>query len=257
MTPAGPDAAVFAERAARLRPRLYVTNSAIHNPTGASLSPLSRTACSRAAAAHDVAIARTRSSRTSSPSRPRALPSLDGLERVLRIGSFSKTLSASVRCGFIAARPEWIETLADLQIATQFGAASPLSAGLVHEVLADGGYRRHMESVRGRLAKARRDAARRLDGLGFRLWTEPRGGFGLWCEMPGAASAAELARSCAGRGVVLAPGDVFSPSGTAGSMMRFNAAQMRRPASGTRSSAGSRGPAGPLSPPPKASASPR
>ena len=33
---------------------------------------------------------------------------------VIRIGSFSKTLSASIRCGDIAARADWIDALIDL-----------------------------------------------------------------------------------------------------------------------------------------------
>src|SRR5690606_28713161 len=40
MTPTGPDLARFAEAIEAHRPRLYLTNSAIHNPTGASLSPV-------------------------------------------------------------------------------------------------------------------------------------------------------------------------------------------------------------------------
>jgi DNA-binding transcriptional MocR family regulator len=32
------------------------------------------------------------------------LSAFDGLSRVIQIGSFSKTISASVRCGYIAAR---------------------------------------------------------------------------------------------------------------------------------------------------------
>ncbi|WP_294645548.1 PLP-dependent aminotransferase family protein [uncultured Aureimonas sp.] len=255
MTPAGPDAAVFAERAARLRPRLYVTNAAIHNPTGASLSPAMAHRVLAAAAAHDVAIIEDEIFADFEPEPSPRLALLDGLERVLRIGSFSKTLSASVRCGYIAARPEWIETLADLQIATQFGAASPLSAGMIHEVLADGGYHRHMEGVRSRLAKARRDTARRLDGLGFRPWTVPRGGFGLWCEMPGGVDATDLARRVAGQGIVLAPGDVFSPSGTARSMMRFNAAQMTSPSVWEAIEQSLMRTGLPVSPPPEVSAS--
>ncbi|WP_417553774.1 hypothetical protein [Marinomonas fungiae] len=31
---------------------------------------------------------------------------VDGLAQVIEIGSFSKTVSASVRCGFIAAKPD-------------------------------------------------------------------------------------------------------------------------------------------------------
>ena len=39
-TPSGPDIELFAQALAEHRPRLYITNSAIHNPTGAILSPV-------------------------------------------------------------------------------------------------------------------------------------------------------------------------------------------------------------------------
>ncbi len=39
-TPSGPDIEAFAQVVADERPRLYITNSAIHNPTGATLSPV-------------------------------------------------------------------------------------------------------------------------------------------------------------------------------------------------------------------------
>ena len=55
-TPAGPDAALFAEALAAHKPRLYITNSAIHNPTGATISPQTAHQVLTAAAAHDVVI---------------------------------------------------------------------------------------------------------------------------------------------------------------------------------------------------------
>ena len=39
-TPSGPDIEAFAAVLAAERPRLYITNSAVHNPTGATLSPV-------------------------------------------------------------------------------------------------------------------------------------------------------------------------------------------------------------------------
>ena len=42
------------------------------------------------------------------------------LDGVIHIGSSSKTLSASARCG-VATRPEWIDELTDMKIATPFG----------------------------------------------------------------------------------------------------------------------------------------
>ncbi len=46
---------------------------------------------------------------------------MDGLERVIVIGSFSKTLSAAFRTGYVALRPDWIEDFTDFRIASRFG----------------------------------------------------------------------------------------------------------------------------------------
>ena len=57
----------------------------------------------------------------------------------------------------------------------------------------------------------------------------PRGGFYLWCRLPGDRDAAPIARKALGENVVLAPGNVFSVSQTAQGFMRFNVAQMGDP----------------------------
>ncbi|GJD60016.1 PLP-dependent aminotransferase family protein [Methylobacterium frigidaeris] len=225
-TEAGPDPERFAEEAAAHCPRLYVTNSALHNPTGATLSPAIAHRLLSAAAAHDVTIVEDDIFAPFEPEPSPRLASLDGLERVIRIGSFSKTLSASIRCGYVVARAEWIEALIDLQVATSFGGVSPVAAELVAGVLGDGQYRKHLESLRRRLDRARRDATAQLAGLGIRPWLMPRGGFYLWCTLPDGCNAADVARAALRGGIVLAPGDVFSVSRTAGYRMRFNVAQM-------------------------------
>jgi DNA-binding transcriptional MocR family regulator len=101
----------------------------------------------------------------------------------VRIGSFSKTLSASFRCGYIAARPDWIDKLTDLRIATGF-ASSPLSQDLVVNVLGSSTYRKYLETLRVRLAKARADTIRRLRALGIEPWLEPNAGMFVWCRLP-------------------------------------------------------------------------
>jgi DNA-binding transcriptional MocR family regulator len=154
------------------------------------------------------------------------LAALDGLTRVIRIGSFSKTLSASVRCGYVAARADFIEALADLQVATNFGGASPAAAHLVHGMLTDGSYRKHVAGLEARLAKRRRETATSLAQLGITPWLLPRGGFYLWCSLPDGRDAAEVARAGLREDVVLAPGNVFSVSQTASDRMRFNVAQV-------------------------------
>lgn len=225
-TPTGPDVARFVDALAVHRPRLYLTNAALHNPTGATLSPQTAHRLLTAAAAHDLTIVEDEIFADFEPEPSPRLAALDGLARVIRVGSFSKTLSASIRCGYILAKPELIEGLVDLQVATNFGGPSPLAAELVLRTLSDGSYRKHLESLRGRLAKRRREVLGPLEDLGVRPWTLPRGGFYLWCRLPDGRDAAEVAQAALREKVVLAPGNVFSVSQSAGDLMRFNVAQM-------------------------------
>lgn len=223
-TPSGPDIALFAQALTEHRPRLYITNSALQNPTGATLS---------AAVAHRLLMLAEQSGLTIieddifadfelSPA-PR-LAAFDGLSRVVQIGSFSKTLSASVRCGFIAAPRDWIEGLTDLKIAMSFGGGR-LSSELVLKLLGDGSYRKHMEALRLRLSRAMIETTARLAAIGIAPWQEPRAGMFLWCSLPEGIDAAEVARRALSENIVLAPGNAFSLSRTANSFLRFNVAQ--------------------------------
>ncbi|MFT4038316.1 MAG: PLP-dependent aminotransferase family protein [Thermomicrobiales bacterium] len=228
-TQAGPDVAAFEAVCAAERPRLYITNSALHNPTGATLSPQTAHRVLAAAAAHDMMIVEDEIFADFEPAPSPRLAVLDGLERVLRIGSFSKTLSASLRCGYIAARADWIERLVDLQVATSFGGPSPVATEALASVLAGGGYRRHMAQLQQRLTAARHDAGERLLRLGILPWLMPRGGFLLWSRLPAGIDSAGLARRCLDEQVIMAPGNVFSVSQTATAFVRMNVAQMSDP----------------------------
>lgn len=223
-TPQGPDMAAFDTALREHTPRLYITNSAIHNPTGAVLSPVIAHRLLQRAEATDLVIVEddifADFERTPAP----RLAAFDGLSRVIQIGSFSKTLSAAVRCGYIAARSDWIESLADLKIATTFGSGR-VAATVLLAALTDGGTRKHLERLRDRLAGAMERTARRLAPLGIRPWLEPQAGMFLWCRLPAGLDAAPLAQACLKERVVLAPGNAFSQSRTASGFLRFNVAQ--------------------------------
>lgn len=228
-TPAGPDIVRFVDALAEHKPRLYITNTAIHNPTGASLSPQIAHQVLKAAAAHDLVIVEDDTFAGFEPEPSPRLAVLDGLDRVIRISSFSKTLSASTRCGYIAARPDWVEALIDLQLATNFGGPSPLTVELIYSVLSSGSYRKHMETMHLRLSRAMQYATVKLSELGIQPWLTPRGGFYLWCVLPDGVDSAEVARAALKRNMVLAPGNVFSPSQSMSQYMRFNISQMIEP----------------------------
>lgn len=227
-TPTGPDLDAFATALLEHRPRLYITNSAIHNPTGATITPACAHRLLSLAEEAGLTIVEDDIFGDFEPEASPRLSSLDGLQRVIQIGSFSKTLTAAARCGYIAAPPEWIERLVDLKIATTFG-GNPVSAELVHAVLRDGSYRRHLNSLRDRLSRTREAVTEKLRPLGIMPWIEPRGGIFLWCRLPDGLDAAEVARRALAEDVVLAPGNVFSVSQAATCFMRFNVAQCSDP----------------------------
>lgn len=225
-TPDGPDLAAFAAVLAAHRPRLYITNSAVHNPTGAVLSPVVAHRLLKLADEHGLVIVEDDIFADFEHGPAPRLAGFDGLDRVIQIGSFSKTLSAAARCGFIAVRPEWLDGLIELRIATTFGGGR-LNEELVLTALGDGGFRKHVEALRARLERARREVASRLRAMGVEPWIEPSAGMFLWCRLPEGRDSADVARAALAGGMVLAPGNAFSVSRSAGRYMRFNVAQMQ------------------------------
>ncbi|MDF1719580.1 MAG: PLP-dependent aminotransferase family protein [Minwuia sp.] len=227
-TPDGPDIALFESALRDHAPRLYITNSALHNPTGATLSPVVAHRVLKLAEAHDVIIIEDDIFADFEHAPAPRLAAFDGLDRVIHIGSFSKTLSASFRSGFIAARRDWINELVDLRVATAFGGGS-LAAALVLAVLRDGGYRRHTHALRTRLAEAMQTVGGRLKAAGLTPWIEPAAGMFLWCRLPEGLDAADVARFALAEDVVLAPGNAFSLNQAASGYLRFNVAQSLDP----------------------------
>lgn len=224
-TQAGPDVAAFEAALTAHRPRLYITNSAVQNPTGATLSATTAHRILKIAEAHDMVIVEDDIFADFEDQPSPRYAAFDGLDRVIRIGSFSKSLSSTVRLGYVAARPEWITPITDLRIATAIS-GSMLSARLVNRALSDGSYRRHMDRLRTRLSRCRQQVELRLAEIGVLPWTRPASGMFLWCRLPGDADAAEVARRGLEAGIVFAPGNVFSAGQAWGSYMRFNAAMM-------------------------------
>lgn len=223
-TPTGPDIAQYARALSEHRPRVYITNSGIHNPTGATLSPVVAHQLLKLADQAGVTIVEDDIFADFEHTPAPRLAAFDGLDRVVHIGSFSKTLSASARCGFIAARPDWIEGLIDLKIATSFGGGR-LAAELVFNVLRDGSYRKHMERLRLRLSHAMTKVRAGLQAVGIEPWLEPQAGMFLWCRLPDGIDAADVAREALAANIVLAPGNAFSLSQSAQNFLRFNVSQ--------------------------------
>ena len=223
-TPQGPDVAAFKAILDEHKPRLYITNSGIHNPTGSVLSSVTAHKVLQLAEHANLTIVEDDLFADFEWQPAPRLAAFDGLERVIHIGSFSKTISAALRCGYIAAKAEWINGLTDLRIATSFGGGR-LAAEIMLHVLTGSGYRRHMETLRTRLAQGLERLLPRLRNLGIEPWLVPQAGIFVWCTLPKGVDATRMARYCLQHDVVLAPGNAFSQSQQAENFIRFNIAQ--------------------------------
>ncbi len=69
------------------------------------------------------------------------------------------------------------------------------------------------------------ETAGRLKAMGIAPWIDQPAGMFLWCRLPDGIDAADVARHALSDNVVLAPGNAFSLSHSAGRFMRFNVAQ--------------------------------
>ncbi|VVU50118.1 transcriptional regulator [Burkholderia anthina] len=223
-TPNGPDLDRFAAACIEHHPKIYLTTGALHNPTGANISVGTAHRLLKLAELHNLVLVEDCVYADLEDHPTPGLAALDGFERVILLGSFSKTLTAALRCGFIATRSDWIEGLIDLALATSFG-MSDLPAQITHRLLVDGSYRHHLDGLRPRLAKNMASTIGRLEHLGFTLWTRPAAGMFVWAKLPEGLKSSEVAQRALEKHVVLAPGNVFSVSSTAGEYLRFNVAQ--------------------------------
>jgi DNA-binding transcriptional MocR family regulator len=226
----GPDVSALEALLAEHQPKVFITHSILHNPTSGNLAPAVAHRVLQLAARHEVLIVEDDTYADYQPAasgHPARLAALDGLERVIYVGSFSKTLSANLRVGYLAARPDLVRTFTDVKLFTSVG-CSEFAERVIHDMLVEGHYRKFVERLRGRLGSAMERGLRQLEDAGFAIYAEPRGGMFVWAER-GGEEATALARRAAERNIVLAPGHLFRPQLQATPFLRFNVGYMDDP----------------------------
>lgn len=224
--PDGPDLEQLDKLAALHKPRLFITNTAVHNPTGHTLSAGAAYDILRLAERHDFWVVEDDTYGELHPGGAVKLASMDRLNRVILAGGFSKMLAASLRVGYVAANAEVLRHLVDLKMLA--GLTTPeLGERVVHRVLVEGQYRKHVERVRTKVNGARQRCMDALIGLGMTVPHEPHAGMFVWADCGRDSEA--LARTAASRGLLLAPGSLFSPSQAPSTMLRFSVAMVDTP----------------------------
>ncbi|WP_179401349.1 PLP-dependent aminotransferase family protein [Burkholderia guangdongensis] len=224
MTPAGPDVPAMERAFETHRPKVFFTNTRLHNPTGASYSSATAFKVLKLAERYDCIIVEDDVSASLVSGNSVALASMDQLKRVVYIGSFSKTVGPGLRVGFVAADPALLEGLLYHKLVS--GMATPtVTEQLVHAVLSEGHFRKQTEQLRDRLAAAQERTCRRLESIGFEVFCEPRAGMFVWARPAGLhCDSAELAMRAVDSRIFLAPGSFFYADAPESGWLRFNVA---------------------------------
>jgi DNA-binding transcriptional MocR family regulator len=219
--PDGPDVAVLEELAAAHRPKVYFTQSVMQSPTGTDISPHVAFKILQAAERHNFTIVENDIFCDLQVKTTPRLATLDQLNRVMYARSFSKTLSGSLRVGFIACAQDIANELADVKMLTSI-TTSQFTERLVYLMLVDGHYRKYLSRLHERLGEARLNVVRAFERMGLKLFVEPADGMFVWARFPHVEDSLPLAEAAQRDGIMLAPGTVFRPHLERSPWMRFN-----------------------------------
>jgi DNA-binding transcriptional MocR family regulator len=216
------DALENALRKTRVATCVLIPN--FHNPIGCAMPDERKRRLIEMCAERDVPIIEddTYGDLQHEGARPRCLRAFDSEASVILCGSFSKTLAPGYRVGYIAAEKWQSRVRALKQTSTLNGALLPALA--VAEFLKNGGYDRYLRSVRQayhhQVAKMKEAIVESFpDGISL---SRPKGGFVLWCELPGKVDAIKLFKQAREAGISIAPGPLFSPTGDFRNFIRIN-----------------------------------
>jgi DNA-binding transcriptional MocR family regulator len=198
--PLGPDLAVMARYCEAHAPKLFVSVSVLHNPTGYGLSPASAHRVLQLAQAYHFHVVEDDTYSHLAPEHATRMSVLDGLQRTIYVSGFAKILAPNWRVGYLAAPADLLER------------------ALAH-CIEQGQLRRHAERIRTRLDGARVRSVKLATAAGCRFVAEPSGLFG-WVDT--GVDTEALAQRLLDEGYLIAPGALFHAARAPSTLMRIN-----------------------------------
>jgi DNA-binding transcriptional MocR family regulator len=222
----GPDPEQMEYLLKTYRPKLFFTNSVFQNPTGTTLVPTVAHRILQLAEAYDFRIVEDDIYADFQHEPTLRLAAIDGLHRVIYLGSFSKSLSSSLRVGFVAAEPGLMKQLVDIKMLTSIS-ASRFAEQVVTLMLQNGTYRKLVERLRTRLSGQMASALNLVKGADWEVFVEPAGGMFIWARHPDIDSSSQLVTHAQRVGISLSPGHLFLPQGGDSPWLRINVAYLQ------------------------------
>lgn len=224
MTAQGMNLYLLAQYLESHRPKLIYTISTLHNPTGITTCAGHRRKLLALAEQYDCLVIEDNAYEPLSfDITPPPIKAFDTTDRVIYVGTFSKTLMPGLRVGYMAVTGKETPALTDRKLLHDFR-TSAASQAIVKEYLSSGHYRRRLNQMRA-LHRDRRDYTvqaliRHLPASA--TWTVPDGGTFLWIQLPDTVSVADVCAAAAEQKVLVGSGAAFFPTGQGYPALRIN-----------------------------------
>ena len=200
------------------QPKLFVSVSVLHNPTGYSLPPGSAHRLLQLANQHNFHIVEDDTYSHIAPDHATRLCALDGLQRTIYVSGFAKILAPNWRVGYLAAPPDLVDRLLDTKLLATLTTPA-LMEKAISLCIDQGQLRRHAERIRTQLDQARARTVKLALTHGCTFASEPTGLFG-WVDTGVDTDA--LAQRMLDHGYLLAPGALFHADRQPSTLMRIN-----------------------------------
>lgn len=228
-TPNGYDLDHLERLLAEHRPTVFFTQPHLHSPTCTRTPLVQLHRLLQLAAQHGFRLVENNLYADMIEETLPCLTSLDHLQQVVYVGSYSKSISPNVRVGYMLANPELMQQLLQLKMRSGL-TTSQVMERVVYAAITDGRWRKHLKRLRQRLAEAHQEVSRQLARLGFERFIDSDEGMYIWTRHPAIADSAALLDDALDQGIMLGPGQLFMVDSQATGWMRFNVAFSTDPA---------------------------
>lgn len=229
---AGLDLDALAAQAKATPPKLMFVNTVLQNPLGTTLSHAQAHRLLGLAEQFDFWLVEDDIYRELAARGDASLAAMDGLRRVIRIGSFSKTLSPLLRVGSVCASASLLPELARVKMLAGLTTSEINERAVLHAVSARP-YRRMVDKLVAQLDAHRERGIASLADAGLRPLARPRGGIFVsagWADAPTPEwNGRVIAERALKAGMLLAPDEFFMLRRPETVWFRFNVAYAGTP----------------------------
>lgn len=154
--------------------------------------------------------------------QPKPLKGFSNAGNVITCGSFSKSITPSLRMGYVAAGRFAKQMQINKRILS--GSSNPLTQMALALYLKGGSYDRHIRTLRRQFETQVQHMSTLVTNYfpkGTRI-SRPKGGFVLWIELPHSTNTDKLLKPAIDIGTSFMPGKYFSATGLYANHMRIN-----------------------------------